>query len=230
VEGVLFEIPLVAELPDLEALRLARTPGEKGVAIGRHENLQEHLEHVCKEFAGEPQIDFYHAALTVLIRRRIQGELAQQHFERVWSEQSDHLLSSLSARWLVSACDTIMDCSADPVERAMACAASNLMNTIKLYETERLANGPSRTSLESLATPVPLFDGMTSFSVGWGDMILNLRKRTEAICSGNTTASKILRELLRRADRADTIYRRLAQVHVIDDTRWTQVGALSRTK
>lgn len=182
---------------------------------GRLREAGEHLAAVQATFAGAPQIDFYHAALTVLIRRGLDMPLAYERFERLWREESVHLLKSLDARWLVSACDTLMDCAPDPTERAIACIGATLMNTIKLYETERLGAGPERAPLLSFVDPLPLFDGMTSFVVGGGDMIHGLRKRAAAVCAGDTIASRIVLELLRRADRADTVYRRLAELHVL---------------
>jgi len=221
VQGILFKIPLDEPPIDLNQLLTAKVPdATKKVAVGRQPDLADHLAELAIEFSGDPQINFFHAVLNVLIRRDVQKQQAVRHFDALWEEHGDHLLSSLSARWLVSACDTLMDCSHDPVERALACTASTLMNTIKLYETERLSNGPAAFHLEELARPVSLFDGMTSFSVGYGDMIRNLRERTRAICARDTVAAKIVLELLSRADRANTIYYRLATIHRVDGTRW----------
>jgi hypothetical protein len=221
MDTILFDIPLSRAPPDLEALKRTRVPGqEKHGLVGRKPALDEHLACVRTSFAGEPQIDFYHAALSVLIRRGMDTPLAIERFEQLWSEQGDHLLASLDSRWLVSACDTLMDWARNPLERAIACIGSTFMNTIKLYETERLGSGTIRTPLQEFAHPAPLFDGMTSFSVGRGDMIHNLRKRTAAVCAGDTTAGKIVLELLKRADRADTVYRRLAELHQVEETRW----------
>jgi hypothetical protein len=171
---------------------------------------------------GEPQLNFYHAILTVLVRRDVMKETALGHFWSMWDAEADCLLHNLSSRWLISACDTIVDYHADSYERAIACLGSTLMNTIKLYETERLCNGDPRSFVGDLSSPKPLFDGMTSFSVGHGDMIQSLRNRTKSVCRPESLASKILTELLNRADRFDTIYRRFAQLHRNDATRWSQ--------
>lgn len=220
METILFDVPLSPASPDTEALRRARVPGQRRPLIGRLIEFDAHLAAVQATFAGESQINFYHAALTVLIRRGVDMPLAYERFEQLWRDHSDHLLESLDARWLVSACDTLMDCARDPTERAIACIGATLMNTIKLYETERLGAGPAQAPLQSFADPLPLFDGMTSFVVGGGDMIHGLRKRTAAVCTGDTIAPRIVLELLRRADRADTVYRRLAELHRVEETRW----------
>ncbi|HYD87730.1 MAG TPA: hypothetical protein VEA80_09660 [Vitreimonas sp.] len=217
----MFGLPLSERTPNLEALRTARMPGaEKIIPRGRDADLQHHLGRLTREFAGDPQIDFYHATLNVLIRRNLEKPLAVQRFDELWREQAPHLLNSLSARWLISACDTIIDVSPDPAERAIACVGSTLMNTIKLYETERRGVGVVQKPLSAMTDPVPLFDGLTSFVVGGGDMIHNLWARTRAVCSRDTAASKIVLELLARAARADTIYSRLAALHEIEETRW----------
>jgi hypothetical protein len=220
-DRLLFEVPLSAALPDLDALRRSRVPGaEKVVLPGRDEDLSVQLGRLEREFAGEPQIELFHAVLNMLVRRRLQASEAYRQFETLWREHGDYLLAKLSARWLISACDTIMDCAKDGRERAIACVGATLMNTIKLYETERLGNGPPRATLQELPDPIPLFDGMTSFAVGGGDMIYNLRRRVKALCEEGGIASRIVLELLRRADRNDTIYRRLAAVHRVHETRW----------
>lgn len=218
----MFELPLSDALPDFSTLAARITlPGvEPVVLIGRREDLREHLAALEREFASASALAFYHAGLTVMIRRGVQADLAYRHFEAAWADQGDHLLT-LNARWLVAACDTIMTNAADKTERAIACVGSTLLNVVKLYETELLAAPPrSDADLRQLAQPRPLFDGMTSFSVGHGDMIFNLRERTRALCSQPTLASKIVAELIERVDRHDTVFSRLAALHVNPETRW----------
>ena len=221
--GILFTVPLTTELPDLDELLRTPVPGNAPYPlIGRRALPEDHLGALQAEFAGLPQLYFFHAALNVLIRRAIDADLAYQHFRAAWTLHQGHLLKGLSARWLVSACDTIMDRDTEPYERAMACAAATLLNTVKLYETERLCYSAPHAALAGLVSPTPLFDGMTSFAVGRGDMIFNLRQRTEAVCrsGGDSVAANIMRELLRRVDQQDTVYGRLAAVHANAATRW----------
>lgn len=221
---LLFSVPLSEQLPDLEALFQTPVPGnDSHPMIGRRRTLPEHLSALQIEFAGGRQLYFFHAVLNVLIRREVDRSRAYSQFVDLWKERRRNLLEGLSARWLVSACDTIMDCAPEPYERAMACAASTFLNTVKLYESERRSYGPQQTPLVALSSPVPLFDGMTSFAVGKGDMIFNLRQRTKAVCqsSKESLAGDILLEILRRADAADTVYRRLAAVHTNEETRWS---------
>jgi hypothetical protein len=217
----MISVPLQGATPDWERLANAVVPGNgKTALIGRRAVLSDHLRDLTREFAGESQLLFYHAALTVLIRRGIDKDAAIRQFESLWRERQDDLLHGLTARWLVSACDTIMDCSTDPYERAIAFAGSCFMNTIKLYETELLCVRSKPVVASEIAYPRPLFDGMTSFAVGRGDMVHNLRSRMSEVCRPGSVAAAILQELVRRADRSDTVYRRFAELHADDATRW----------
>jgi hypothetical protein len=91
------------------------------------------------------------------------------------------LCSNLDARWLVSACDTIIDHFNEPDEIATAIAGSMFMNTVKLYETERLTQATVRSFDEVFkdGSRVPLCDGMSAFVVGGGDMVKNLVRRVD---------------------------------------------------
>jgi len=217
----MFKLPLKEDAPDFSVLALEHVPGSARQTVTGHYPLSEHLLRLEREFAGEPQLALYHAVLIVLIRRDVQRGLAFRHYEALWSQQPDLLLKHLSARWLVAACDTLMDHAADKSERAIAALGSTLVNTVKLYESERRLVREASDDYSSLAHPVDLFDGLTSFSSGRGDMIYNLRARTKAICADNTLASRIVLELVRRMDRPETVYGRFAAVHLKDETRWT---------
>jgi hypothetical protein len=215
-----FALPLDALLPDWASLRAEFMPaGHKVVLRGRRDCVEQHLEELASEFAGESRIEYHHAYLVVLIRRGMQADRAYSHFKSMWRSEGAHLLSNLSARWLVAACDTITDCDEDSAERAIAACGAVLINTIKLYETERLHSTGGFAPSTDPADVVPLFDGLTSFSIGHGDMIANQRKRLAAMGS-ESLAGRILRELIRRADKADTVFRRFASLHQDDATRW----------
>lgn len=216
----MFELPISEASPDFASLAAQRVPGSNPqIAVGRHP-LDEHIRGLEREFAGAPAIGLYHAILIVLIRRDMQRELALRQFQKLWSQHEGAMLTHLSARWLVAACDTLMDHSTDKSERAIAALGSTLVNTVKLYETERRLIRDASDAYSTLLHPVDLFDGLTSFSVGQGDMIQNLRTRTKAICGGNTPASKIVLELMKRMDRPETVYGRFAAAHLNDETRW----------
>lgn len=189
-------------------------------SIGVLGDLNDHLRMLAREFSGQPALLYYHAGVTVHIRRRIDIEINTARFLRLWHRHGDLLLQQLDSRWLVSACDTLMDVSEDANERAIALAGALFTNTIKLYETERTITGQTGTSYAPLTQPVPLVDGLTTFMVGSGDMVANLMRRSQMPFPDHLLAPRILRELIARARRHDTVYRRFALVHQNEATRW----------
>lgn len=216
----LITLPLTQTPPDWAALAATQIPpGEKIFLTGRYD-LAEHLRRLEQEFCGEPLLHYHHAALSVLIRRDIQRDLVLQQFEAMWRAEPDCLLR-LSMRWLISACDTLMEYAPDMTDRTAGAMGSFLGNTVKLYETERHFGGAtSAMDAEAAATPVPLFDGLTSFSVGYGDMIFNQRVRFAQLASAGSFAHRIVLEIIARLDANDTVFSRFAKLHKVDDTRW----------
>lgn len=217
-----FKVP-IDKLPDLDLVSREIVDGDNvQIMIGRRDNFVDHCNDLMKEFYGKRQILFLHAVLNVQIRRGMDSEKSFEMLSRIWVEKNEILLSELNSRWLISCCDSIMDFSGDVCERYMACLGSTFINTIKLYETERILSRGCFEDIEKLRNPMHLFDGLTSFSVGYGDMIKSLRTRTKDICHLNpkSIASRIMIELLNRADKNDTIYRRLAYVHKDHNSKW----------
>jgi len=84
-----------------------------------------------------------------------------------------------------------------------------LVNTIKLYETERIAHGgwvadsPNKAWIQR--PPQHLFDGLTTFSIGRGDLIRNQVLRLKRATKRRDPASRILSELVRRMQHQDTV-------------------------
>jgi hypothetical protein len=169
---------------------------------------------------GKSELEFHHARTIVLIRRKLEWTQSVNDFWRMWREEDVFLLRNLDSRWLISACDTIVDISNDQEMRAAAAAATLFANTCKLYETERLM----KTSLESVDTEksgdrVELYDGLTAFVVGRGDMVHNLFARVGTLNDG-CVANKILKEVMNRARQNDTVFRRFGDIHEVEHTRW----------
>jgi hypothetical protein len=186
----------------------------------RQPDLNAHLTVLRKEFAGQSELLFYHAMLIALLRRRIEVAENLPRLRALWASEQAFLLEALDSRWLVSACDTIVDHWPEPDERALALATSLFANTIKLYETERIATGGVQGEYTLPEGRVALHDGMTAFQIGEGDMIFNLVRRIEATTAQAGTAAQILRELVKRASKHDTVFRRFRAVHNRDATAW----------
>lgn len=195
---------------------IERGPAVQGYSL-KHD-LHEHMDMLAQEMSGKPELVLYHAALIVHLRRGIDTDVNVRRFNEVWSKHSALLRFHLSARWLVSACDTFMDFSEDPAERAAAMAGSLLVNTVKLYETERLAVEATHSAYVDVRRR-PLFDGLTAYSIGRGDMIQNLMNRVRSVSVG-LTAGAVLLELLERMKQHDTVFQRFRNVHAVDASRW----------
>lgn len=218
--SVIYKRPDFTAAIDFDALKATVIScGHPEVLVGRMDAVDDHLDALFREFSGQPLISFYHAALIVRMRR---GEKIGTAFKDLWAAEGQFLTRNLRLRWLISACDSIIDDDTfDPAERALALAASMLTATVKLYETERLELGSGQQARPyAQANVQPLFDGMTTFSIGYGDLVLNLIKRYRATACTAATAGMILAEVMRRLHAQDTVFSRFLNVHMSDDTRW----------
>jgi len=188
------------------------TLGEREYSFGRLENLDEHLAMISQEFSGKTQLELFHAVTTVFIRRGINLELTIHNFKTMWEQDADFLCENLDTRWLVSACDTIIDTFSDPIETSTAATGVLFMNTIKLYETERKSNEIPNERLDGHypSKRRSLFDGMSCYTRG-GDMIANMLKRLDTTPKA-PVASRILSELIERAYKFDTIFNRFETI------------------
>lgn len=201
-------------------------------SYGRVADLPGHLDMIAREFSGRSALELHHAQVIVCLRRGIDVPRMTQRFRELWADEEAFLTRALDSRWLVSACDTIADHSGDRGERQVAVSASLLMATLKLYETERLLRDREQgrwTLLPDKLEPglVPLFDGLSAYRVGGGDMVANLLQRVRAVYGVQTLAARLLAELLRRAHRFDTVFRRMAGCHRSATTRWWSDEQLS---
>ncbi|NWG46597.1 MAG: hypothetical protein HXY25_08620 [Alphaproteobacteria bacterium] len=224
----MMDSPLSSE--DFERLKARKVRGlVRRRLSGRKAELDEHLTDLRQEFVGRSELEFFHAELIVRIRREIDLSADTGTFLRLWDQEGAHLARSLDLRWLVSAADTLVDHHPDPAQRALAGAASLFTNTVKLYETERLALGQTRSRLPAghdvkLGSRVGLFDGLSTFGAGTGDMIRNLYRRLEKLTrETGGPAALILRAVMMRMDRHDTVFQRLAAIHTREDTRWQDI-------
>jgi hypothetical protein len=118
-------------------------------------------------FRGRSELEYAHAALIVLMRLGMEVSHSWRRFCELWSDSGSFLLQHLNSRWLVSACDTIADHDRDRAQRALALAASALVNTVRLYETERWM-GPSPVRVPRENRPLAPHSLMGSCFSWWG--------------------------------------------------------------
>jgi hypothetical protein len=203
--------------------------GEAESSRGRLEDIDDHLRMIAREFSGQPMILFYHAWLIVHIRR---GQLVKAaEFQNLWKSEPDYLIQHLNSRWLVSACDTFADIGQNDGETQLALATTLMMAVIKLYETEKCGYQVRQSFFSMISKkrqadkPSPfvseLFDGLTTFAVGNGDLIFNLLVRTKSVSERTPSIiGQILTELLRRLHKNDTVFKRMRDRHTYEGTRW----------
>lgn len=206
----------------VEYVRDNESPGAPRAEL---EQLERHLRALSQDFLERTRIEFLHAILIVLIRRRIALKRATRLFFDLWERETDFLCDHLTLRWLVSACDTICDHPRTETEAAVALSTSMLINTIKLYETERFTLQDQAVSAERLEAlkgrRLELFDGLTAYGIGRGDMILNLKRRIESTRHGDATfVTRIFHTAADRAFQGDTVFSRMRAVHTNDATKW----------
>jgi len=203
------------------ALREDRVPGQSAtLAFGRIPALDQHIGMLAREFAGASQLEFTLACTIVMLRRGIEVKRNLARFRRIWFWHGRFLCRRLSSRWLISAADTLIDFPRTRAEQATAMAAVVLGTTVKLYETERRLSDPGNSAVSGRTSvpvvdpnqkPEEIFDGLTAFQVGHGDLITNFNARLARFCSGRrrNTATRILDELMQRMRTYDSAYARM---------------------
>jgi hypothetical protein len=192
---------------------------------GSHNAILKQIEALTKEFSGQSELILYHASLIVLIRRESNLKVNFDKFHTLWLQEEEWLLRRLNIRWLVSAADTFADHSSDPVDRAMALSASVLVNTVKAYESEHYLCGSGEVVYlpERLAyvqtNLVPLFEGISCYTVGSDDTLRNMVWRIKA--QGQDSLSyKIFFEIFKRLSVQKTAFGRMKAAHKRDKTKW----------
>ena len=196
----------------------------KVYSFGLKVDIDEHVAMLRQEFIGRTELELYHAVLMSLVRREVDLLLNLERVHELWSKETEFLCQNVDSRWLVSACDTMMDHWPNESDRALAAAGSLFTNTLKLYETERWATGQydKNNEYEPVSGRVPLHDGLSGFVIGWGDMIANLHRRIKSVCANSSPAACILFELLHRASENNTVYKRFKDVHQRSETGWSR--------
>lgn len=197
----------------------------KMYTYGSENDLSQHLENLRKEFHGASELEFYHAKLNVLLRRKFETAKTFQKLCDLWEKEYEFLIQHLNTRWLISAVDSFIDHHPDPLMKAYAFAASAIVNTCKIYETERYANNTTSTPdvakhVEELQTKrVAFFDGTSAFAIGTDDTLRNMRWRLDSLQESPPT-SLILKEVFNRINTHETAYKRLKEKHTRKNTVW----------
>ncbi len=214
------------EIPDFGTLK-ERTVDEGDIAYthGSSSNLSEHLNDLRKEFHGRKELEFYHARLNVLLRREYRVKETFLKLDHLWNSESKFLLSSLNTRWIMSAADSYIDHSPNHVDRALALTVASLVNTVKIYETEKHLYGIGDKAYDQKRLNdlrhqrLSLYDGTSGFAVGTDDTLRNMRWRLDDVCKGSIVGD-MLQEIFSRLQEHDTAYFRFRKEHTRKRTSW----------
>ncbi|MEM1076888.1 MAG: hypothetical protein AAGI09_00060 [Pseudomonadota bacterium] len=203
--------------PDVDLAPFAESlvGGRRGNTwAGREPNLIRHFRKLQPEFADQSRLTHLLAAVVVILRRDPDCTEAAELFHKITEGYSTQLASEMKLRWLVSITDSFADHGRNQGQRAMGIAGSLLANTLKLSETERRIYAVPRPwpPQRRLAGGGPLFDGMITYWVEKGEMITLMTQRLDRVCADDPQAGPFTREILRRAHRNNTVYRRLSQL------------------
>lgn len=199
--------------------------GCKSDTHGSENDLQAHLNNLRKEFHGATELEYYHAKLNVLLRRAFQTDETFRKFTDLWYAEHDFLIQHLNTRWLISAADSFIDHHPDPLTRAYAFNAVTLINTCKVYESERFAcktqtASPEPKQIEALQNGrTPFFDGTSAFVIGTDDTLRNMHWRLDSM-QENIPTSLILKELFHRVNSHETAFKRMKDQHTRKNTVW----------
>lgn len=217
---------VVTETEDLEPLKTRIIDqGEPVLSRGSAKDVQQHHATLRQEFSGQPELAFHHAMLIVLIRREFELEKTYARFEALWLHHGDWLLKHLNIRWLVSACDTFADHSQDSTQRALALTTTVLANTVKAYETENIMTHHDVVQYDSQLVSrvqqeaIPLFEGMSCYTIGTDDTLRNMVWRMQDIAP-NYAAGRILMEVFNRLTTMPSAFGRMRQAHTRSKTQF----------
>lgn len=192
---------------------------------GSQKVLSDHIARLHEEFVGRPVLELRHATLIVLIRRGYKVEDSYSKFMDLWNEGQKFLIQGLNLRWLVSAADTIADHDPDPLQRALALTASSIVNTAKMYESERFLCDTQKSEFDPVRCQqvkgelVPLPGGMSVFTVGTDDTLRNLRWRLDSF-QKTGIAGAILARCFGQMQECDTAFQRFRNVHTREKNAW----------
>lgn len=193
----------------------------------RIKDLTGHLNKVKNEFIGKSELCYYHATLIILLRRGFKPKEIFRNFESLWESESDYLLNNLSLRWLISACDTFVDHSENPLRSAILLNAVTLINTLKVYETEKFLRSfqdfkdiNEENVARLYAEHLSLFDGLTYFRIGADDTLKNMRQRYQCFEEKDKLAYDILIFIFDKIQNLETAFSLMKKLHKDDKSQW----------
>lgn len=189
------------------------------------DNLYQHLRYLQLEFIGQSELCFYHTVLIVLLRRGYEVCQTFALFDNLWQQQSAYLFEQLSLRWLVSAIDTFVDFSDNPLRQAILMNAVSLINTLKIYETQLFLltdnRQPRLPRVDALTSKHQgLYDGLTFFRLGSDDTLAQMRGRFERFAKQDKFATQFLLVIFARLHKTPSAFNMIKQFHKPEWAYW----------
>lgn len=216
---------------DFEVLKSTIIEGERLAMFQSYmiKDLQEHMAHLRTAFHGQPELLYYHAQLIVLIRREADLQTNYAKFKQLWESECDFLLEHLNMRWLIAGIDTFIDHDPDETVKAISLNAVMMINTIKLYETERYLLKIDDTDetdydkerlIPAQKNCFNLLDELPSFRIGIDDTLRNMRWRMDETARSHPLAHKILTNVFDRVNERGSVYTRFRNRHTKMRNAW----------
>ncbi len=172
---------------------------------------------IAEEFIGASELAFLNAQLISNLRKRAYPPQTAALFCRLWAEESEHLISELSLRWLVSSVQTFAEHGETPAQREVGQGLRMLFGMMKLYEFERSFGGmePSKEHGfgKRVKTRLPL--DMEPFSLIHGGLDINLLAPIWDMAKSDPGIAPLANHLLQELiEEPGGVFRRLAQMRV----------------
>lgn len=170
---------------------------------------------IAEEFIGASELAFLNAQLISNLRKREYPPQTASLFCRLWAEESEHLISELSLRWLVSSVQTFADHGETAAQREVGQGLRMLFGMMKLYEFERSFSGlePSKEYGfgKRVKTRLPL--DMEPFSLIHGGLDINVITPIWELGKSDPVIAPLVDHLLQELiEEPGGVFRRLAQM------------------
>lgn len=197
---------------DLEALSRRTVEKSAEATPRRRSDMTAQRKILTNTFAGRTELELLHAlAISYLRRDTPHTKKAWTIFRRIWTEQSNFMIRSINARWLISALQTFYDHSDDSRERTAGVSGFLYGNLIKVYETEYSARQRKRTPeirhYKNRSVP-----GLSGFKPG-DDILININVIVLEAAKNGGLAAKPLMALLEIISSSNTIFYRTDALH-----------------
>ncbi len=212
---------------DLSDYRLRAVEAPDDFPEGKRRHMHNQLEILAHRFRGYPEICVLLGLSISYLRRSTEhNDHAAFIFQRLWAEEHEILLGTLSTRWLISSFQTFMDHGANEDQRLIGASAYFMSNTLKMYEAERALEGAKPNAVYPQTSPQTKsgFKGMDRFPLGGSDIMLNTNAILLELSARDDIAGRVVQEFMLRLKAADTLFSRMdrsRQYHEIDVPQFT---------